>query len=324
MSVRVCENDHPNWEDVDLVHGFDLRASHVREARSRGLPVCLSPIYWSKAYRFESVRYHGLVPESLHRARMVTILALAALRGRHVAKAEALVSWTIETRALYESVDLLLPNSGLEAEELRRELGVTTPVRVIPNGVDPDRFRMPGDGLRREGILYVGRIEPHKNQLGLIEATRGLNSTLTLVGVDHPDHKDYALRVRRAGGRGVRILGYVPDARLPELYSRAQIHAIPSRFETTGLVSLEAALCGCNIVTTRAGYAREYFEDDAWYCDPYDPHSIREAVVAALSAPPPESLRKRILARYTWEQTALETADAYRELLERTPRRCLA
>jgi glycosyltransferase involved in cell wall biosynthesis len=86
-------------------------------------------------------------------------------------------------------------------------------------------------------------------------------------------------------------------------------------FETTGLVSLEAALSGCAVVTTEMGYAREYLEDMAWYCDPYDLESIRTAVLNALDAPPQRDLRQRILDRYTWEHTASATAAAYRELV---------
>ena len=76
-------------------------------------------------------------------------------------------------------------------------------------------------------------------------------------------------------------------------------------------------MSGCNVVTTSVGYAREYFEDMAWYCTPYDFRSIRSAVLAALSAPPQDILRQRILERYTWEHTATATAAAYRELLSR-------
>ena len=81
--------------------------------------------------------------------------------------------------------------------------------------------------------------------------------------------------------RRVQLQDSVEHAELAPLYRASKVHALPSWSETTGLVSLEAALCGCNIVTTDRGYTRDYFGDMAWYCDPYDNRSIRRAVEAA-------------------------------------------
>jgi glycosyltransferase involved in cell wall biosynthesis len=77
------------------------------------------------------------------------------------------------------------------------------------------------------------------------------------------------------------------------------------------LVSLEAAQSGCNIVTTERGYAREYLGDHAWYCNPSDSRSIREAVFAAWNSPPDSSLRSRILDNYTWDHAAKATLQGY-------------
>lgn len=52
ISIRVCRDEAPDWHGVDVVHGLGLATRHIREARNRGVPVCLSVIYLSKAYRF--------------------------------------------------------------------------------------------------------------------------------------------------------------------------------------------------------------------------------------------------------------------------------
>ena len=95
------------------------------------------------------------------------------------------------------------------------------------------------------------------------------------------------------------------------------MHATPSLFETTGLVSLEAALGGCNVVTTSRGHAREYLGDLAWYCDPGDTSSIRRAVLAAYEAPIQDTLSKHVLDNFTWDHTARATLAGYRLLLDR-------
>jgi glycosyltransferase involved in cell wall biosynthesis len=103
----------------------------------------------------------------------------------------------------------------------------------------------------------------------------------------------------------------MPQAELVEVYRRAAVHVLPSLFETTGLVSLEAAAAGCAVVTTDRGYAREYFGELAYYCDPRRRDSIRSAVADALSGGPSPELRARVLSCYTWRHAAVATAAAY-------------
>ena len=73
-----------------------------------------------------------------------------------------------------------------------------------------------------------------------------------------------------------------------------------SWFETTGLSSLEAAALGCNIVITNKGDTKEYFGDQAWYCDPSSPDSIRRAVDEAAASGSNGALQKKIVSEYTW------------------------
>jgi glycosyltransferase involved in cell wall biosynthesis len=96
---------------------------------------------------------------------------------------------------------------------------------------------------------------------------------------------------------------------------------VPSWFETTGLVSLEAALSGCSIATTDRGHAGEYFDGYAWYLDPEVDDSILRAVRNAWAHPPSPELRARILDRYTWSHVAEATLAAYRTLPIRDDRR---
>ena len=100
------------------------------------------------------------------------------------------------------------------------------------------------------------------------------------------------------------------------MFNSARVHVLPSFFETTGLSSLEAAVMGCNVVITNKGDTVEYFEDLAYYCDPDDPDSIREAIEKAFQEPFNENLRQHILSKYTWDRTAQKTLEAYHKVLQ--------
>ena len=176
--------------------------------------MCLSVIYWSKAYRMGLLVQEPLWMRATRRGRMAGSLAIAAVRGRHGAKSEALSNFALRMTALYEAADLLLPNSHLEAATLVADLGVTTPIRVVPNAVDPELFPPGPPWHEREGVLYVGRLEPHKNQLRLIDALRDTGVPLTIVGGEHLHHADYAEAVRAEAGSHVRVVGHTSHEEL--------------------------------------------------------------------------------------------------------------
>lgn len=323
LGVRTRESTSldPPMEDVDLVHGCGLDARQVHQCRQVGLPVLLSTIYWDRQYRAGNTpltTLRGLRAAVVRSVRMgrASFSSWAATLNTCLAVAKP----EIERTAALEAADMLLPNASGEGQALREDLAVETPLTVVPNGVDPVRFD-PGDvpWADRDKVLFVGRIEPHKNQLGLIEALRGRGYRVVVAGVPHPHHPRYVERCRKAGRGQITLYELGPSLdqnELPALYRSARVHVLPSWFETTGLVSLEAALSGCSVVTTSRGHASEYLGDLAWYCDPADPASIVRAVDQAWSTPPPPELRQRVLARYTWEEVGKATLAAYSAVLQ--------
>ena len=326
LEVRTDFSDDPDPTSVDLVHGFGLSAGDVRLWHRRGIPVVISTIYWPRAYRMGPGRPSALSwPAAARgkaravavRGKQATRFAWAGVRGMAALTGDCL-RFTADERALFgafESADLLLPNARGEADSIGRDLGVSTPMITIPNGVDPVSFAEPYPSFEERGyVLFVGRIEPHKNQLGLIRALSGAGLPLVIAGYEHPDHLGYDRECRDAGAGWVTFTGPVSPDALPDLFAGPGCMFLPTWFETTGLVSLEAALSGCSVVTTSRGYAREYFEDLAWYCDPQEPGSILHAVRRAWETRPSPDLRKKVLARYTWKQVADATVAAYGSL----------
>lgn len=328
LGVEVMETTDPELPDerFDLVHGFGMgvHARHVEMARRRGLPVIITPIYVGVRYDSRGPEVGLGAREALGRLSRGVRMGVDSLRGREAVTRRALseVGRELDRIRAWSAADVLLVNAVGEGELLSRDLGVQTEIRVLPNAVDPELFS-PVPGVERESrsAIFVGRLEPHKNQLGLIKALGGTDIGLTIVGPPHPHHHDYAKACRAAAqGMRVRFVESVLHDELAPYYSAAAVHVLPSWFETTGLVSLEAALCDCAVVSTSRGHAREYLRDDAHYCDPASPQSIRQAVRSALDAGPSSALHARILDQYTWTQTAHETLAAYEEVLRRRRR----
>ena len=219
-------------------------------------------------------------------------------------------------RRIIGGAALLLPNSDSEFRRLNHRYRTPVSYRVIPNAIDPELFGpFAGLPVREDDlVLCAGRIEGIKNQLNLIRALNGSSFRLILAGKPAVNQRAYYEECRRAAGPGVTFIGAVSQEQLRIFYSRARVHVLPSWFETTGLASLEAAAMGCGIVITDKGDTREYFGDQAFYCDPGSPSSILKAVELAATAGSREPLRNTIFSRYTWMETAKKTLEAYGEV----------
>jgi len=299
------------WADV--LHSFGLPSEAIRAARQQQCIVAVSTIYWGASYstsppwaaaaRSAATTLRFAAHECVRRGR--------ALTGRPVGP--LFPDEAYSTALAFEAADVLLPNASGEAAAIARELKVTTPARLVPNAVDPsifDESTTPGPKDRR-GVLCVGRIEPHKNQLALIRALKQTDLELTIVGPPHPHHREYFDTCVLEGGNRVTFVPETSERDLPGLFHRHRVHALPSLFETTGLASLEAALGGCTLVSTDRGHAREYLGGHASYCSPWSSSSIRRAILEAHDALPSSELQQTIRTRFTWSVAGRRTLAAY-------------
>jgi glycosyltransferase involved in cell wall biosynthesis len=276
----------------------------ARRARARGTPVVLSPICW-----FEPGALWNL-ERSLSRK----LVGLAAWSLRRLVP--VLPGWR---RELLELSDRILPNSRAEARQLTALFGADPQrIAVVPNGV-LGGFRSASPALFHERfgdgdfVLFVGRIEPRKNPLGLIRAVRSLGLRLVVLGDAPPECRAYLERCRAEGGDWVAWLGSRAheDPLLASAYAAARVFALPSWFETPGLAALEAALAGVPVVITPHGSTREYFGDRVLYARPDRLAEIAGAVSRGWSEGPDPRLAALVAAHYLWPHVAKRTAEVY-------------
>ncbi len=218
-------------------------------------------------------------------------------------------------RVIYHACDLLIALSSSEADALVTDFGIARERIVIAACGVETRFANATPKLFREKfgldnfVLCVGRVDANKNQLNLIRALRDENLPLVLAGGSlAPPYLD---ECKKIAGANIHFLPSLSDEELGSAYAAAHTHALVSWLEVVGLVTLEAAVAGSNVVLTREHGARDYIGDAGWYCDPGDPKSIRLAVLNAYHAPRQTKLRTHLLETYSWEQHAQTIADAY-------------
>jgi 1,2-diacylglycerol 3-alpha-glucosyltransferase len=125
---------------------------------------------------------------------------------------------------------------------------------VIPTGVDLDRFHpgIDGNAIRKryglEGkkvIMHLGRIAWEKNIDLVLRGFARLSQQekdAVLVLVGEGPAKEHMQRLAKELGVADRVVftGFVPDDELPQHYAACDVLTLASKFETQGLVILEA------------------------------------------------------------------------------------
>ncbi|MDA7979284.1 MAG: glycosyltransferase [Pirellulales bacterium] len=311
LDARPWREDFDRCRETDVLHIFGSLREHLSlalMARRRGVAVAVSPIAW---FDVES------------RMQESGSLAKRLLRRGKFALAGA-VTWTPTWRKrLYETAHVLLPNSDAERRQLmdRFRLPEAT-IRVVPNGAstrfrngDPHAFaeRVGGAGY----VLAPGRIEPRKNQLGLINAMRGQGARLVILGDAVRGHEDYEARCRAAADTNVTFHPRIAhdDPLLASAYASCGCVALMSWFETPGLVALEAGMMGTPLALTDRGCTREYFGKHATYANPADAASIRMAVNTTLAQGRTAELAAHVSSKFTWANVAEATLAGYEQAL---------
>jgi glycosyltransferase involved in cell wall biosynthesis len=207
---------------------------------------------------------------------------------------------------------------------------------VIYGGADHRRFA-PDPTDTRGGVLFVGRLTPHKGVDRLIEAMPE-GTELRVVGSSGHDprspERDYPELLRRlAARRRVEFLGAVPERDLPALYRGARILALPSVHltcygrqvavsELLGLAAIEAMASGTPVVASRLGGVPEIVEHGVtgFLVEPGDVSELRERLAEVLADRRlaerlGRSARERVLETFTWDACAERCLAAYSELV---------
>jgi glycosyltransferase involved in cell wall biosynthesis len=163
-----------------------------------------------------------------------------------------------------------LVGDGWAVRELPALLG--RPVDDVPKGVDAARFSPSGPDLRRTlglagvpVLIVVGRFVPIKNVRLAVAALPAIRArvpeaTLLLVG-EGPEHDALMQQARTLGvADAVKCAGYVAHDDLAPYYRTADVFVLPSEFDNSPNVVLEAMSAGLPVVATNVGGVAQYVE----------------------------------------------------------------
>lgn len=181
-------------------------------------------------------------------------------------------------------------------------------------------------GLPDRYLLYVGTLEPRKNLSRLLRAfwrlrQQGFRHQLILAGPNGWHMNGIFAEIERLELQGsTRMLGYVPVADLPGLYSLASVFVFPSLYEGFGLPPLEAMACGVPVLTSNNSSLAEICGDAAHLINPLDEAEIAAGLRALLEDPDWRTelgrRGRRRSREFSWSEAAAQTMALYERVLK--------
>ena len=326
IPVDELEQFRGNALHLTQLYQLDVAEAALSYAKSKHIPIFASPLFeehmaiWFRQAIRKPGKWHRLASMF---GRYPTELVYQQWQTIRRIRSE---DWQRQRRIIERTH--LVPNSRYELQHLSRWFALPNlAATIIPLGVDPDlygdvdfvaeEFATEFKRLQGRYILQVGVISMRKNQDGLLRALMDTDLPIVFLGQPSPYEPEYCQEVTVLARRrkNVTFLNQVHDTTLLALYRGAGLHILPSWSERPGLVTLEAAACGCKVVSTNRSPIYEYLADRAWYCNPSESPSIMQAVQEALNKPVPSDLSSYVLNQFTWQRTAERLREVYESIL---------
>lgn len=333
------QRDVPERDEVD--------GTSIYHPRYLAMPKHLRNARWISYQRALSETLHdisedGFIPDVLH-AHWLYPDGLAAAKCARRIGAKSVVTIhghaslglgikglpTPKCQEALDQIDLVITVSEELREVLETRFGVDAErIRVIHNGIDPDKFnyrdretarRKLGLPLNRQILLCVARLSVEKQLHLLVDAISRLPdvSLQAFVVGEGPLRKDLGNLITQKGLQNQIILtGGITHHSLPDWYYAADLFCLTSAHEGCPVVVHESLACGVPVVSTPVGAVPDLIRPgkNGYLTEP-DPDSIAAAIKATLLQDWNRAMIAEEGQTHTWERVAKKTMSEYGRLL---------
>lgn len=171
----------------------------------------------------------------------------------------------------------------------------------------------PFEGNRENFCFHASFLaDDRKNVRRLIEAAKKYGFLLKLAGKLRNKEEVSKVNGWIDGARNIEYLGFLSQDNLIEMYKKARVFALPSIYEGVGIVALDAAAMGCDVVLTNRGGPKEYYDGKASLVNPYSIDEIGKSIVKFLEGFTYQpQLQKHVLERYSLDAVVKQLIQGY-------------
>lgn len=261
--------DNYNWNEFDIIHIFGSSntwfLTFVQELKKRNSNIVWSPICDDITnYHFQKIKtYIGC--DKLH-----------LFSSPYIRKKAYPYFKKIFVRSIYEKEYLIKAYKVNESNIAK--IPLSTSFDISDNNIN----NQPQN--KENFCLHISSIyQKRKNVLRLIQAAKKYNFKLVLAGKTGNEQEFAPLKKEIGNNSNIQVLGFISEEEKINLYKKAKVFALPSIMEGVGIVAVDAAIYGCEIVITKIGGPKEYYADKAFIVNPYDVDEIGKAVLDAMN-----------------------------------------
>ncbi|RAW44717.1 glycosyltransferase family 1 protein [Halorubrum sp. 48-1-W] len=230
-------------------------------------------------------------------------------------------------RWTFDQADVVFCYTEVDRERVR-DLGVSSRIEVVPNGIDTERFTPEGaesELIDAEGpvVLFVGRFAEGKRPWLAVEAFAEVlaaypDAELYLCG-DGALRGDLEAQVAELGiGEAVTFLGHVPYDEMPKVYRSGDVLVLPSRAEGVPRTVLEAMASGLEIVMSDLDQVSSTLGDRGHVVADGGDESLADGLFAAIGGSG-ETSEQIAAGDHRWTDTVERTTRSLESIAENNP-----
>ena len=283
-----------------------------------------------KSYSLDIVHAHYAVPNatSAYLAKKIcndSVRVVTTLHGTDSYLVGSHPSYKEVTQFGMQQSDALTAVSEYLKERTMVEFDISREIRVIPNFVDPQRFRRFKKDREQKIVCHSSNFRPIKRIPDIIKAfkiiSKEIDCKMSLIG-NGPERPRAEKMAKNLGiSENVEFLGNVKNVQ--EILGRSDLFLLPSEDESFGLAALEAMSCEVPVVASNVGGLKELISHgvDGYLVKIGDAEALAQCSLKilqdlSLQEKFGRNARQKVLEKYTPDKIVPRYEDLYEETLK--------
>lgn len=268
--------------DVAHLHNIyhQISPSILHSLKKAGLPIVMTlhdlKMVCANYYMLDN----GKICHACRRGSYYHCLVKGCVKGSRLKSLPNTIEMYLHHKLLniYDLVDVFIAPSQFLKDKIV-EMGFKGRIEVLSNFVDETKI-VPSYDARERSIVYVGRLSYEKGIATLVEAVKGMDIVLKVIG-DGPLRDELQEKVRKEGISNVQFLGFLTGDALKDEIRKSLFLVIPSEcFENNPVSVMEAFALGKPVVGARIGGIPELVRDGetGYTFEPFSVEDLREKI----------------------------------------------
>jgi len=265
--------------------------------------IWLATNYWTS-----KVAYDFNIPHVIHTRGM---LSRWSILNKNLKKK---LAFFLYQKKILINASVLIATSELEYQDIRN-IGLTNPVAIIPNGVSFSKEHISDDKKKSSNsVLFLSRVEKKKGLINLLyawEKIKPQNWRLQIAGPDQDGHLDEIKIISKnlKIDQYIDYLGYINDELKEKIFRQSDLFVLPSFSENFGIVVAEAMSFGLPVITTNKTPWHDLNKFKCGWCIDIGIDSLVLALKSAFSLSDNQRLAmgergRQYIQRYNWQNIA--------------------